>query len=71
MILENRRKEMVDNLKEMFLETLHDLSISVAFLRNEEILPYEVEILSTRCRISTDEVFKVLERAKKENWRKK
>ena len=71
MILENRRKEMVDNLKEMFLETLHDLSISVAFLRNEEILPYEVEILSTRCRISTDEVFKVLERAKKENWRRK
>ena len=62
---------MVDNLKEMFLETLHDLSISVAFLRNEEILPYEVEILSTRCRISTDEVFKVLERAKKENWRRK
>ena len=62
---------MVDNLKEMFLETLHDLSISVAFLRNEEILPYEVEILSTRCKISTDEVFKVLERAKKENWRRK
>ena len=59
---------MVDNLKEMFLETLHDLRISVAFLRNEEILPYEVEILSTRCKISTDEVFKVLERAKKENW---
>ena len=59
---------MVDNLKEMFLETLHDLSISVAFLRNKEILPYEVEILSTRCKISTDEVFKVLERAKKENW---
>ena len=62
---------MVDNLKEMFLETLHDLRISVAFLRNEEILPYEVEILSTRCKISTDEVFKVLERAKKENWRRK
>ena len=62
---------MVDNLKETFLETLHDLSISVAFLRNKEILPYEVEILSTRCKISTDEVFKVLERAKKEKWRRK
>ena len=62
---------MVDNLKEMFLETLHDLNISVAFLRNKDILPYEVEILSSRCKISTDEVFKVLERAKKENWRRK
>ena len=55
---------MVDNLKEMFLETLHDLSISVAFLRNKDILPYEVEILSSRCKISTAEVFKVLERSK-------
>ena len=62
---------MVDNLKEMFLETLHDLSISVAFLRNKDILSYEVEILSSRCKISTDEVFEVLERAKKENWRRK
>ena len=62
---------MVDNLKEMFLETLHDLSISVAFLRNKDILSYEVEILSSRCKISTAEVFEVLERAKKEKWRKK
>ena len=48
---------MVKNLKETFLETLHDLSISVAFLRNKDILPYEVEILSSRCEISTAEVF--------------
>ena len=62
---------MVENLKETFLETLHDLNISVAFLRNKDILPYEVEILSSRCKISTAEVFEVLERAKKEKWRKK
>ena len=62
---------MVENLKGIFLETLHDLNISVAYLRNKDILPYEVEILSSRCKISTAEVFKVLEKAKKEKWRKK
>lgn len=55
-------------LQNVFLETLHDLSLSIAYLRNSCLLPYEIKILASRCKISESEVFKVLETAKKEKW---
>ena len=56
---------MTENLQDKFLETLHDLSLSIAYLRNSCLLPYEIKILASRCKISESEVFKVLETAKK------
>lgn len=60
--------EMTENLQNNFLETLHDLSLSIAYLRNSCLLPYEIKILASRCKISESEVFHVLETAKKEKW---
>ena len=59
---------MVENLQNVFLETLHDLSLSIAYLRNSTLLPYETKLIATRCKISVSEVYHVLETAKKENW---
>jgi len=43
---------MVENLQNNFLETLHDLSLSIAYLRNSTLLPYETKLIATRCKIS-------------------
>ena len=59
---------MTENLQNVFLETLHDLSLSIAYLRNSCLLPYEIKLIPTRCKISESEVFHVLETAKKEKW---
>ena len=61
-------KKMTENFQNIFLETLHDLSLSIAYLRNSCLLPYEIKILASRCKISESEVFHVLETAKKEKW---
>lgn len=37
-------------------------------LRGKNLLGYEVEMIASRCKISQVEVYKVLEKAKKENW---
>lgn len=57
---------MAENLQNVFLETLHDLSLSIAYLRNSTLLPYETELIASRCKISVSEVYHVLEIAKKE-----
>ena len=59
---------MAENLQDKFLEALHDLSLSIAYLRNSCLLPYEIKILASRCKISESEVLKTLETAKKEKW---
>ena len=59
---------MTGNLQNVFLETLHDLSLSIAYLRNSCLLPYEIKTLADRCKISESEVLKILETAKKEKW---
>ena len=59
---------MAENFQKIFLETLHDLSLSLAYLRNSCLLPYEIKILAIRCKISESEVFNILETAKKEKW---
>lgn len=59
---------MTENLKNIFLETLHDLSLSIAYLRNSTLLPYEAKLIASRCKISESEVFHVLETAKQEKW---
>jgi len=59
---------MAENLQNVFLETLNDLSLSIAYLRNSCLLPYEAKLIATRCKISESEVFHVLETAKKEKW---
>ena len=60
---------MVENLQNVFLETLHDLSLSIAYLRNScLLLPYEIKILAIRCKISESEVLETLKIAKKEKW---
>ena len=59
---------MVENLQNNFLETLHDLSLSLAYLRNSHLLPYETKLIASRCKISVFEVYHVLEIAKKEKW---
>ena len=60
--------EMTENLQNVFLEALHDLSLSIAYLRNSTLLPYETKLIASRCKISESEVFNVLETAKKEKW---
>lgn len=59
---------MTENLQTNFLETLHDLSLSLAYLRGRCLLPYETKLIANRCKISESEVFHVLETAKKEKW---
>ena len=59
---------MTGNLQNVFLETLHDLSLSIAYLRNSCLLPYETKLIASRCKISESQVFEVLETAKKEKW---
>jgi 60S ribosomal protein L35 len=59
---------MVENLQNNFLETLHDLSLSLAYLRNSHLLPYETKLIAARCKISESEMLKTLETAKKEKW---
>lgn len=59
---------MVENLQNIFLETLHDLSLSLAYLRNSHLLPYETKLIATRCKISESEVLETLKIAKKEKW---
>jgi 60S ribosomal protein L35 len=59
---------MTGNLQNVFLETLHDLSLSMAYLRNSCLLPYEIKILASKCKISESKVLKTLETAKKEKW---
>ena len=59
---------MAENFQNIFLETLHDLSLSLAYLRNSCLLPYEIKILAIRCKISESELLKTLETAKKEKW---
>jgi 60S ribosomal protein L35 len=59
---------MTENLQNIFLETLHDLSLSIAYLRNSCLLPYEIKILASRCKISESEVLETLKIAKKEKW---
>lgn len=59
---------MAENFQKIFLETLHDLSLSLAYLRNSTLLPYETKLIASRCEISESEVFHVLETAKKEKW---
>lgn len=68
LIYKIRGKKMVENLQNNFLETLHDLSLSIAYLRNSTLLPYETKLIASRCKISESEVFHVLETAKKEKW---
>jgi len=60
--------EMTENLQDKFLETLHDLSLSIAYLRNSTLLPYETKLIATRCKISESEVLETLKIAKKEKW---
>ena len=59
---------MGENLQDKFLETLNNLSLSLAYLKNSHLLPYETKLIATRCKISESEVFKTLETAKKEKW---
>ena len=59
---------MTENLQTNFLETLHDLSLSLAYLRGRCLLPYETKLIATRCKISESEVLITLETAKKEKW---
>lgn len=59
---------MTENLQNIFLETLHDLSLSIAYLRNSHLLPYETKLIATRCKISESQVFEVLKIAKEEKW---
>lgn len=59
---------MAENFQKIFLETLHDLSLSLAYLKGRCLLPYETKLIASRCKISESEVFKVLETAKKEKW---
>ena len=59
---------MAENLQNVFLETLHDLSLSIAYLRGRCLLPYETKLIANRCKISESEVYHVLETAKKEKW---
>lgn len=59
---------MAENFQKIFLETLHDLSLSIAYLRGRCLLPYETKLIATRCKISESEVFHILEIAKKEKW---
>ena len=59
---------MTENLQNIFLETLNDLSLSLAYLRNSHLLPYEIKILASRCKISESEVLETLKIAKKEKW---
>ena len=59
---------MVENLQNVFLETLNDLSLSIAYLRNSHLLPYETELIASRCKISESEVLETLKIAKKEKW---
>lgn len=59
---------MTENLQNVFLETLHDLSLSLAYLRNSHLLPYETKLIATRCKISESEVLETLKIAKKEKW---
>lgn len=59
---------MAENFQKIFLETLHDLSLSIAYLRNSCLLPYEIKILAIRCKISESEVLETLKIAKKEKW---
>ena len=59
---------MAENLQNVFLETLNDLSLSIAYLRNSHLLPYETKLIASRCKISESQVLKTLETAKKEKW---
>ena len=59
---------MSENLQDKFLETLHDLSLSIAYLRGRCLLPYETKLIASRCKISESEVLKTLETAKNEKW---
>lgn len=59
---------MAENFQKFFLETLHDLSLSLAYLKGRCLLPYETKLIANRCKISESQVFEVLETAKKENW---
>ena len=59
---------MTEKLQDKFLETLHDLSLSIAYLRNSTLLPYETKLIATRCKISESEVLETLKIAKKEKW---
>lgn len=59
---------MTENFQNNFLETLHDLSLSIAYLRNSHLLPYETKLIATRCKISESEVLETLKIAKKEKW---
>lgn len=59
---------MAENFQKIFLETLHDLSLSLAYLKGRCLLPYETKLIANRCKISESEVFHVLETAKKEKW---
>ena len=44
-----------ESLKKTFLETLHALSLSIAYLKDKSILPYEIEKIANECKISTIE----------------
>ena len=59
---------MTENLQNVFLETLHDLSLSIAYLRGRCLLPYETKLIVSRCKISESEVLETLKIAKKEKW---
>ena len=61
-------EKMSENLQDKFLEALQDLSLSIAYLRNSCLLPYEIKILAIRCKISESEVLETLKIAKKEKW---
>lgn len=58
---------MVDNLKEMFLETLHDLSISVAFLRNKDILLMKSKYFLADVKLALLKYLRCLRELKKKN----
>lgn len=57
-----------ENLKEIFLETLDDLNLSISFLKSSSILPFEIEKIACECKISTAEAYEMLEKAKREKW---
>nr|DAI55158.1 MAG TPA: hypothetical protein [Caudoviricetes sp.] len=57
-----------ENLKEIFLETLNDLSLSIAYLKGKSILPFEIKKIANECKISTAEAYEMLEKAKREKW---
>ena len=59
---------MTENFQNIFLETLHDLSLSLAYLRGRCLLPYEAKLIANRCKISESEVLETLKIAKKEKW---